>query len=251
MSLQPKMFALPLCARGRPLLFVRGLPVTDRYSCDSLRSLPLPSSLCVRVAKTQRSKRALAARAPRLHEAARRSLFLRGSRPSRVVQSLLRGLHILQQPHSVALHKQHAALHPFDDASSLEFLSSKADASLFAVGSGSKKRPHCVVLGRTFDMQVLDMIEYAVQPEGYAGMEAFEGVRKATVRVGGKPCVVFQGDWWERGGDDWAVQRSVWLDLLKGPLTTNRHRPPPTRGSSLTAPPIPSPPLRGVLRCAQ
>ena len=185
-------------------------------------------SLCVAVSqpRTQRSKRALEARAPKLVEGPRRCLVLKGSKTSNVVLSLLRSFHILQQPHSTHLHHPHA-IHPFDDSSSLEFLASKADASLFVLGSHSKKRPDNVVIGRTFDYQVLDMVEYAVKAETYKGIEAFEGVRKATVRYGSKPCIVFQGEWEQPssggggeegggGGDDWAVQRSLWLDLFKG-----------------------------------
>ena len=154
--------------------------------------------------------------------------MLKGSKTSSVILSLLRSFHILQQPHSTHLHQPHA-IHPFDDSSSLEFLASKADASTFVLGSHSKKRPDNLVLGRTFDYQVLDMVEYGVKAATYQGIEEFEGVRKATVRYGSKPCIVFQGEWDQQGlgggegggdaaggGDDWAVQRSLWLDLLKG-----------------------------------
>ena len=164
--------------------------------------------------KTQRSKRALEARAPKLVEPPRHCLFLRGNKTSHLLQSVLRGLHVLHQPHSTSLHKHHQ-LHPFDDASSLEFLCSKADASLFLLASTSKKRPDNLVLGRTFDYQLLDCVEYGVETEAYRGMEAFEGVRRATVRYGSKPCIVFQGECWEREGD-WAVQRSLWLDFMRG-----------------------------------
>ena len=166
--------------------------------------------------KTQRSKRALEARAPKLVEPPRHSLLLRGSSTSAVLNSLLRDLHILSQPHSTHLHKKHSDCHPFDDASSVEFLCSKADASLFFLASDSKKRPHNLTFGRTFDYQLLDMVEYGVHAESYKGIGEFEGVRRATVRYGSKPLVLFQGEWWERGGEDWTVQRSLWLDWCKG-----------------------------------
>ena len=153
------------------------------------------------------------ARAPRLVEGPRHCLVLRGSKTSALTLSLLRSLHIVQQPYSVALQRHHS-LHPFDDATSLEFLLSKADASTFVLGSHSKKRPNNLVLGRTFDYQLLDMVEYGVVDASYEGVEAFEGVRKAIVRLGSKPALVFQGELWD-SGDDWAVQRSLWLDLLK------------------------------------
>jgi len=54
-------------------------------------------------------------------------------------------------------------IHPFDDQSSLEFFSQKNDASLFCVGTNSKKRPNNLVFVRMFDYQVLDMIELGIE----------------------------------------------------------------------------------------
>ena len=179
-------------------------------------SASLTISPSVSKPKNQRSKRALEARAPKLVEPPRHSLLLRGSKTSSVLNSLLRDLHILSQPHSTHLHKKHSDCHPFDDPTSVEFLCSKADASVFFLASDSKKRPHNLTLGRLFDYQVLDMVEYGVAADSYKGISEFEGVRRATVRYGSKPLVLFQGEWWERGGDDWAVQRSLWLDWCKG-----------------------------------
>ena len=156
------------------------------------------------------------ARAPKLVEPPRHSLLLRGSKTSAILNSLLRDLHILSQPYSTHLHKKHSDCHPFDDGSSVEFLCSKADASLFFLASDSKKRPHNLTFGRLFDHQLLDMVEYGVAADGYKGISEYEGVRQATVRYGSKPLVLFQGEWWERGGDEWAVQRSMWLDWCKG-----------------------------------
>jgi ribosome production factor 2 len=51
---------------------------------------------------------------------------------------------------------------PFEDVSSLEFLCQKNDCSLFGVATHNKKRPHGIVLGRTFDGVILDMIELGV-----------------------------------------------------------------------------------------
>ena len=44
----------------------------------------------------------------------------------------------------------------------MEFLSQKNDASLFAFGTHSKKRPHNLVFGRLFDHHILDMVETGV-----------------------------------------------------------------------------------------
>lgn len=47
---------------------------------------------------------------------------------------------------------------PFEDKSELEKFCQKADASLFLFGSNSKKRPNNIVIGRTYDWKVLDMV---------------------------------------------------------------------------------------------
>lgn len=53
----------------------------------------------------------------------------------------------LKDPHCVRMQKKNAIV-PFQDPSSFEFFSSKADASLFVFGSHSKKRPNNLVLVR-------------------------------------------------------------------------------------------------------
>ena len=53
-------------------------------------------------------------------------------------------------------------IHPFDDASSLEFFAEKQDASLFVVGSHSKKRPNNLTFARMFEYKLLDMVEVGV-----------------------------------------------------------------------------------------
>ena len=176
----------------------------------------LTALCCLSKPKNQRSKRALESRAPKLVEPPRHSLLLRGSKTSNILNSLLRDLHILSQPHSTHLHKKHNDCHPFDDPTSVEFLCAKADASVFFLASDSKKRPHNLTFGRLFDYQVLDMVEYGVDADSYKGISEYEGVRRATVRYGSKPLVLFQGEWWERGGDDWGIQRSLWLDWCRG-----------------------------------
>lgn len=50
-------------------------------------------------------------------------------------------------------------IHPFQDATFIEKMSQKYDASLFMMISDSRKRPNAVTLGRMFDHQLLDMVE--------------------------------------------------------------------------------------------
>lgn len=93
----------------------------------------------------------------------------------------------------------------------MEFLTTKNDTSLFAMGSHTKKRPHNIVLvlaiitvpyclnfqlntfhqGRTYDGHVLDMFEFGVG--NFESISQFSGFKKA---VGSKPVLVFLGDQW-------------------------------------------------------
>jgi len=67
----------------------------------------------------------------------------------------------LKKPDATNFSKKNV-IHPFEDASSLEFFAEKQDASLFVVGSHSKKRPNNLTFARTFDYKLLDMFELSV-----------------------------------------------------------------------------------------
>jgi len=71
-------------------------------------------------------------------------------------------------------------IHPFDDQSSLEFFSQKNDASLFCVGTNSKKRPNNLVFVRMFDYQVLDMIELGI--ENFKSLHDFKVKMKFNIK---------------------------------------------------------------------
>jgi ribosome production factor 2 len=70
----------------------------------------------------------------------------------------------LKRPHAISFSKKNA-IHPFEPegVSSLEFWSSKNDATFFVVGTSTKKRPNGMTLVRTFDGKVLDMCEVGVR----------------------------------------------------------------------------------------
>lgn len=104
---------------------------------------------------------------------------------------------------------------PFEDVSNVEFLGKVNDSSLFSYGSHSKKRPHNLVLGRLFDFQMLDMFEFGIDAETFQDMDSFDGVRKAVVRVGSKPALVFQGDAWD-ANTDLVLLRNFFLDFFRG-----------------------------------
>jgi len=81
----------------------------------------------------------------------------------------------IKKPYSIMFSKKNA-IHPFDDQSSLEFFSQKNDASLFCVGTNSKKRPNNLVFVRMFDYQVLDMIELGI--ENFKSLHDFKVINK-------------------------------------------------------------------------
>lgn len=53
-------------------------------------------------------------------------------------------------------------IHPFESRQEIEQICKKSDTSLFVFGSHSKKRPSNIVLGRTYEHKVLDMVELGV-----------------------------------------------------------------------------------------
>jgi len=95
-----------------------------------------------------RVQRALDHRAPKLEENPKALLAIHGTTANLEIKSLLADLVQLRKPLAKRLGKANSA-RPFEDPTSIEFLARKNDASLFAFGSHSKKRPHCLVLGRT------------------------------------------------------------------------------------------------------
>lgn len=157
-------------------------------------------------------------RAPKVFEDAKEALFLRGGKSSAVITSVLRDLTRMKKPYSKMLARRNDLL-PMEDGgeASVEFLCEKNDASLFAIGMHSKKRPHNLVLGRTFDGRVLDMIEVGV--EDFVSIDDAVKARHgggATFRVGSRPLLVFAGDQWEHGGETMLRLRNLLLDFFQG-----------------------------------
>jgi len=128
-----------------------------------------------------------------LVEGAKSSLLLKGIRCSDSMSTVLKDMRSVQSPHSKLLTKNNMLV-PFDDEGqqSLEFLTTKNDAALFALASHNKKRPNNLVLGRTFDRRILDMVEIGILQ--YRSLNDFGGLPKK--RLGSKPLLQFVGDLW-------------------------------------------------------
>ncbi|KAI3401711.1 hypothetical protein diail_9375 [Diaporthe ilicicola] len=161
--------------------------------------------------RNARSKRALEKRAPKEKENPKTCLFLRGTTCSQVTQDALADLYSLRQPHAKKFTKKNA-VHPFEDATSLEFFSEKNDASLLVFGSSNKKRPHCLTLVRTFGHRVLDMLELGLDAESFRRLAQFRGKKPA---VGLRPMLVFAGPAFESTvPDELTMAKSMLTDFF-------------------------------------
>ena len=165
--------------------------------------------------KNARSARALAARAPQLHENTKTTLFLKATTSSDLLNKLTTNIHSLKKPFSQRFSKKNP-IHPFEDASSLEFFSEKNDTSLMVFSSHSKKRPHCMTFVRMFDGKVLDMLEAMVDPATARTLEQFS--TKNRVAIGTKPLISFSGPGFASGetSSKFGIARSLFLDLFRG-----------------------------------
>ncbi|KIW07729.1 uncharacterized protein PV09_01659 [Verruconis gallopava] len=163
--------------------------------------------------KNARSKRVASQKAPQVVENPKTTLFLRGEKCSQIVQLALADLNTLKAPNTIKFHKKNQ-IHPFEDASSLEFFSEKNDASLLVYGYTSKKRPHCLTFVRMFHYKVLDMLEFYIDPEGFRTLSQFKNQK---VSVGMKPLLAFSGAIFEGPGQTaWTLAKSFFTDFFKG-----------------------------------
>ncbi|QPC75671.1 hypothetical protein HYE68_006423 [Fusarium pseudograminearum] len=163
--------------------------------------------------RNARSKRALEKREPKANENPKTCLFLRGTSCSQIVQDALNDLHQMRQPLAKKFTKKNA-IHPFDDAASLEFFSEKNDASLLVFGSSQKKRPHTLTLVRTFGYKLLDMLELYLDPESFRTIAQFKTKKFA---IGLRPMVLFAGTAFESPvSNEFTLAKSMFLDFFRG-----------------------------------
>jgi len=164
--------------------------------------------------KNARTKRFLENKGPQIVENPKSTLFLKYTSTSEILNLVLADIHSLKRPLATKFSKKND-IHPFEDASSLEFFSEKNDTSLMLYGSHSKKRPHCLTLVRMFDFKVLDMLELLVEPESLRTLSQFKNEK---ARVGIKPLVSFSGSAFESPtANAYTQAKSLFLDLFKGP----------------------------------
>ena len=80
-------------------------------------------------------------------------------------------------------------------------------------GSHSKKRPNNLVIGRTYDHHIYDLVEVGVQ--NFKPMESFKYDKKLAPLIGSKPMIAFVGEGFENV-EELKHFKEVLLDLLRG-----------------------------------
>ncbi|KAI9204972.1 Brix domain-containing protein [Polychytrium aggregatum] len=162
--------------------------------------------------RTAAGKRALKDKAPKVVEDVKSAVFIRGSTTNEITNIALHELLALKKPHGVMFSRKND-IHPFDDPQKIEFFAQKNDASLFVIGAHTKKRPHNLTLVRTFNYQVLDMIELGLQ-----GFEPMFEIPGPKASIGNRPLMVFQGELFETDPSYQQI-RSMLLDIFRGEVS--------------------------------
>ena len=162
--------------------------------------------------KTQRGKRALKAREPKLLENARSLLCVRGNKTNNTMKTVLRNLHLLKSPHSHMYQRKNAEIYPFENPNKLEWFCQKSDCSLFAYVTHSKKRPNNLVLARLHNYLVLDMFELEVNGATFRSLNEFKCAKFAP---GNKPCLIFHGELFDTE-PDYQRLKCFLLDFFRG-----------------------------------
>ncbi|KAK4419328.1 Ribosome production factor 2 [Sesamum alatum] len=145
----------------------------------------------IKTPKKGRIKRELEKRAPKLVETGKKTLILHGTKTSSVLNSVLTEIYHLKKADSV---------------------------NLFVFGSHSKKRPNNLVIGRTYDHHIYDLIEVGV--ENFRSMGSFSYDKKLAPQIGSKPFFAFIGEAFE-SVDELKHLKEILLDLFHGEVVTN------------------------------
>jgi ribosome production factor 2 len=152
-------------------------------------------------------------REPQQHENPKTTLFVTGQKSSQILKLAVADLATLKRPFIERFTKKND-IHPFDDASSLEFFSQKNDTSLLVFSLHSKKRPHCMTLARTFSYKMLDMLELYINPETFRTLQQFKNKKPS---IGLKPLISFHGTVFEDPNQSkYTLAKSLFIDLFKG-----------------------------------
>ncbi|KAK4281611.1 hypothetical protein QN277_013082 [Acacia crassicarpa] len=174
----------------------------------------------IKTAKTHKGKRELEKRAPKLVESGKKTLILHGTRTSSVLKAVLSEIYHLKKESAIKYSRKNDNIKPFESGgeTSLEFFSLKTDCSIFVYGSHSKKRPNNLIIGRTYDHHIYDLVEVGV--ENFKSMESFSYDKKLAPKEGSKPFITFIGEGFENV-EELKHLKEVLLDLFRGAAVEN------------------------------
>jgi ribosome production factor 2 len=166
-------------------------------------------------APNARVQRYLKSLEPKLKEGAKSTLLLKGIKCSNAMGNLLKDMRAMQAPNAKLLTKKNQIVaFETDGQHSMEFLATKNDCALFAMASTNKKRPNNLVMGRTFDHQVLDMVEVGILQ--YKSIQDYGG-SVPKKRIGSKPLMLFLGDLWQNDSNCQKLQNLL-IDFYRGDI---------------------------------
>ena len=205
--------------------FLPKLVVADTsppYHCDccTFTMAPTPAQAkAIQARKLQgkqpkaRVQRYLKKTSAQLKETGKNALLLKGISCSQQMAHVLQELRAMQAPNAKLLSKKNQII-PFstEGQQSLEFLTTKNDCALFAVASSNKKRPANLIMGRTFDHQILDLAELNILR--FKSMKDYGG-QVPKKKIGSKPLLLFVGDTWDQQ-EDYRNLRSLLTDFYRG-----------------------------------
>lgn len=194
--------------------------------------------------RNARSKRALEAREAKEIEDVRTAIFVKGTHTGEIVNGVMKELMALKRPDAISFSKKNT-IHPFEDASSLEFWAGKNDASMFLMGQSTKKRPAGLVLARMFDARVLDMCEFGV--DRFVSMGEFKTPKSTP---GHKPMIHFASELFDTHPRFMQV-KSLLMDFFNGEVIEEICLPGLEHVISVSLAPAPSAPLPPILRTSQ
>jgi ribosome production factor 2 len=162
-----------------------------------------------------RVQRYLKSTESKLRESGKSVLLLKGIKASGSMNLVLQELRSIQAPNVKLLSKKNeitAFGGDIQGQQSLEFLTTKNDCALFAMASHNKKRPNNLLIGRTFDRQLLDMAELGIVY--FKSMKDYGGT-VFKKRLGSKPLLLFVGDLWQQNADYRNLQ-NLFSDFYRG-----------------------------------
>ena len=125
----------------------------------------------------------------------------------------MKDIHVLKKPFSHFMGKKND-FYPFEDQSNIEFITRKNDSSLFMFGSNSKKRPNNLIVGRTFNHQILDMIEFGIND-----FKSFDQFKNSKITLGIKPILIFSGQAFQEQ-DNYKRLKNLFIDLFSANTQT-------------------------------